>query len=388
VKANNSEILDRLPPQNLDAERGTIGSMIVDPTVIDDVAAIVGTDDFYARSNQILYGHLLAMHNEGAGSDITLLVERLKASGDFDLVGGYAYLAEVNQSVPTASHAAHYAKIVREKSMLRGLINAGTEILRSAYEQGDQDAAAITRIAESKLARLLDGGSAHELVAASDAVNQALAAARESVKSGTRTGLPTGFVSYDVLNGGLHLGELSVFAARPGGGKTSMGLQIAAHSAMKGRGVLFVSLEMGSAELVLRILCGLATVDSAAIRTGRLTDRGLEDLERAARRFANASLMIDDRPVVTVAEIRRTARRLKRQGNLCLIVVDYLQRLSPSDPRAKRYEAVGQMSNDLKTLARELNVPVLCLAQLNREIERGGNGRPQLSHLRESGNIE
>ncbi len=212
--------------------------------------------------------------------------------------------------------------------------------------------------------------------------------ARESLRSGRRLGLPTGFMGFDYANGGLHAGELVILAARPGGGKTSIALQIAAHSAMKQRDVLFVSLEMSGAELMIRVLCGLATVDSAAIRTGRLTERDLGHLEQAGDQFAGAKLTIDDRASVTAADIRRAARRCKRQGGLSLVVVDYLQRLTAADARAKRYEQVGAMTADLKTLARELNVPVLCLCQLNREVEKGGNGRPKLSNLRESGNIE
>lgn len=394
MKANSLEILDRIPPQSIEAEKGVLGSMLLDPQVCDDIALILTTsEDFYGPPHQRLFSHLLGMHNDGLRIDVTLLVERLTKAGDLDLVGGMIYLVEVLNSVPTAANAKYYAKIVREKAILRATIHAGTEAIREAYDPvvGAEE---VARRAESRMARVLDRDGPRELVDGSAAIGQALTAARDSMAAKRRPGLFTGLSDFDWSIGGLHRGELYILAAKPSAGKTALALQVAIHAAEAGYRPLFVSLEMSARELMLRVLCGRAGVNSTFLRTGQLSNQRLAPLTEAAAELDLSRLLIDDRSAVTVADIRRTARQAKRQGDLSLVVVDYLQRLRPENPRVHRYEQVGEMTDGLKTMARELDLPVVCCCQLSREFEKpaggkgSGDGKPRLSHLRESGNIE
>jgi replicative DNA helicase len=378
-----SEILDRLPPQNLDAEKALLGSILCDSRVVDDVSVILHAEDFYADANQKLYHHLLTMHAAAKPIDAMLLVEQLKQAGDFEAVGGAAYLAEVAQSVPYAANAVYYARIVREKATLRDLIHAGTEILRDAYDTILTPEEIVTS-AESKISAITTGDYSAKPKAIRDAVVEALDRIEAIRERQQHIGLLTGLESLDSL-GGLFGGELFVLAARPGVGKTAMGCQIAEYVSGRGKLVLLCSLEMSAVEITTRIICSQSGVSSMRIRRGEIDDSDYSPLAAAGNSLGNHALVIDDRPSMTVNDIRREARRLSRQG-LSLVIVDYLQRLTPLDRKVQRHEQVGQMTDCLKTLARELNIPVLCLCQLNRASEK--EDRPGLHHLRESGSIE
>jgi replicative DNA helicase len=385
----SSEILDRLPPQNLDAEKGVLGSLLLDPEVCDDVALIIRSEDFYAPANVCLYGHLLAMHNEGLRVDVTLLVERLKKAGDLEIVGGMSYLAEIVQSVPTAANANYYAQIVHDKGTLRALIHASTEILRDAYDQSLEARELLAR-AEEKVFGILDQKGAGELTSMQDVLHEALERIdARLMKGGGIGGMATGFADLDSLTGGLHESELVILAARPSMGKTALATNIADHVSIDlGLPTLFVSLEMSRLELAERMLCAQGRINGHRLRNGFISPADRKKLIEASSTMSKAPLYIDDSPSRTMTEIAATARRLKRRQNLALVVIDYLQLIEPDNPKDPRQEQVAKIARRLKGMARELRLPVLCLAQLNRQAEVTRDNRPRLSHLRESGAIE
>lgn len=384
----SSEILDRLPPQNLDAERGVLGSLLLDPVLCDEVALILRAEDFYADAHRKLYHHMITMHGEGGRLDTTLLVERLRQAGDLEAVGGTAFLAEILQAVPVAAHATYYARIVRDKSTLRSLIHASTEILRDAYDPTHNPRELVGR-AEEKIFAVHDEHSAEQVANMHDVLVDAFAHIDHRLKHGGATGIPTGFNDFDSLTGGLHDSELVILAARPSMGKTALATNIADHVAVESNvTTLMVSLEMARLELAQRMLCSRGRIDGHKFRAGYLSSEDREDLVKASAELSKAPLFIDDSPSRTVTEIAATARRLKRRNQLGLVVIDYLQLIEPENPSDPRQEQVAKIARRLKGLARELKVPVLCLAQLNRQAEVTKDNRPRMSHLRESGAIE
>ena len=385
----SSEILDRLPPQNLDAEKGVLGSLLLDPNLCDDVALVVRPADFYADANQKLYTHLLAMHDLGLRIDATLLLERLRTGGDLEAVGGTAYLAEVVHSVPYAANAVYYAEIVRDKATLRSLIHASTEILRDAYEPTIEPREMVSR-AEEQIFAVHDQRSTDQVVKIHDLLVEAFDRIDARLEHGEGVGVPTGFQDLDNLTGGLHDSEFVVLAARPSMGKTALATNMAEYVAIEANvPTLFVSLEMARLELAQRMLCSQGRIDANKFRSGFLSGEDRKKLVQASAKLGQAPLFIDDTPSRTCTEIAACARRLKRKEKLGLVVIDYLQLIQPDDPREPRQEQVAKMARRLKALARELRIPVLCLAQLNRQTEQGKEGhRPRLSHLRESGAIE
>ncbi len=385
----NSEILDRQPPCNLEAERGVLGSILLLPLVCDDVALIVRPEDFYSEANRTLYTHLRAMHDEGGRIDTTLVVERLKQAGQFEMVGGAAYLAEIMQLVPTAANATYYAEIVKNKATLRSLIHSSTEILRDAYDE-TTDPREMLSLAEQKIFAILDQRGGAETSSIRDILQEAMLRIDARMKHERAIGgIETGFRDFDTLTGGLHDSELVILAARPSMGKTALALNIAENVAVSSaEGVLFVSLEMSSVELADRMLCSLAEVNGQRLRNGTISNEDRRKLVEKAAEMSQAPLFVDDTPSRTITEIAAAARRLKRKNGLGLVVIDYLQLIEPDNPRDPRQEQVSKIARRLKGLARELKLPVLCLAQLNRQAEVTRDNRPRLSHLRESGAIE
>lgn len=383
-----SELLDRLPPQSLEAERSVLGSLMIDPELCDEITLLLRADDFYADANRRLYGHLQGMHDDGCQIDVTLLVERLKQAGELDLVGGTAYLAELMQNTATAAYAEHYAKIVREKAILRQLIHASTEILRDAWDP-TVEVRDILNQAEEKIFAVHDERNLNQVASMYDVLLEAFARIDSRLEHGAATGLYTGLTDLDTLTGGLHASELVILAARPSMGKTALATNIADHVAVElNAGVLFVSLEMSRLELAQRMLCARGRINGTKFRSGFISSEDRQMLNEASAKLSGAPLFIDDSPGRTVTEIAATARRLKRRHNLAMIVIDYLQLIDPDNPKDPRQEQVARIARRLKGLARELEIPVLCLAQLNRQAEATKDNRPRMSHLRESGAIE
>jgi replicative DNA helicase len=383
------ELLDRQPPRSLEAERALIGSLLLLPEVCDEVALIVRAEDFYDPAHRTIFTHMLSLHESGRQIDPTLLSQLLKDAGQYENVGGAAFLLELSQEVATAAHAEYYARIVRDKSVLRSLIHASTDIIQDSYETG-VDARAMLARAEERVFRILDSKGETQVRAIRDVLHESLARIDARLQQQhAYGGLETGFIDFDELTGGLHNSELVILAARPSMGKTALAINIAEHAAIgAAKPVLVVSLEMSALELGDRLLCSRARVNSHRLRNGQLSREDSQRLIQTAADVSRAPLYIDDSPSRNMTEIAATARRLKRQGGLSLVVVDYLQLIEPDNPRDPRQEQVARISRRLKGLARELNVPVLCLAQLNRQVEATRDNRPQLSHLRESGAIE
>lgn len=384
------ELTDRQPPFDLQAEIGVLGSIVLLPDVLDDVALILRPDDFYDDAHRMLFVHMCALHEANKKIDPTLLVDRLKTAGEFEAVGGAAYLSKIVNAVPNAAHATYYADIVREKATFRSLIYAATEILRDAYEE-NQEAPHLLSQAEQRIFSILDNRSDSAVKSMRDVVLDAMERL-DARMAGTHAagGCDFGFRDLDSKTAGLHQGELVILAARPSMGKTAFAMNVAENVAhLQKIPVLFVSLEMSSLELADRLLCSVARVNGHRLRNGTVSQEDRLRLVDTAEVLSRAPLFVDDSPARTVTEIAAAARRIKRRhGALGLIVIDYLQLIEPDNPKDPRQEQVAKIARRLKGLAREMKVPVMCLAQLNRQAEVSKDNIPRLSHLRESGAIE
>lgn len=376
------DLLDKAPPNDAEAERWVLGSVILEPSVLDDLG-FLHPADFYGEAHQRIYATLLAMRAERAAIDTGLLVERLKRTGQYEAVGGDRAMLEILHAAPVPSHAEHYGRIVARLSALRRLRRMAEMLYRDS-QAAQAEPAEIVDAMEKQLAEIMTGAYGDEPVPIAEAIAEATRRI-DAMQDRQRTGgIMTGLTAYDEHYGGLFGGELTILAARPGVGKTSLALQIATHNARRGRLTYFASLEMSASELATRILCRQSRVNHRDIRAGRLERDDHVALVRAGNEAASAKLVIHDRPALSVADVRRATRRLTRDG-LALVIVDYLQLLTPEDRRIVREQQVSTMTRELKCLARELQVPVLVCCQLNRQADAE---RPRLSHLRESGAIE
>ena len=384
-------ILEQELPWSSDAENAVIGSLLLNPALFDDVLLKVRADDFFNDANQRLFRHMTEMHNDGVRLDATLLVERLKNAGELEIVGGPSYLAQLAESVGATAHAERYASIVADKATLRGLIEASSEILRSAYEPTFKPGELVSQ-AEQKIFALHDQRSSNQIASMHDVLLETFELIDHRMEHGASTGVPTGFTDIDNLTGGLHPSELIILAARPSMGKTAFATNIAENVAIEAKApVLFVSLEMARHELVQRMLASQGRIDGIKFRSGMMSNEDREKLVAASAKLSQAPMFIDDTPTRTMAEIAACARRIKRRSGLGLIVIDYLQLISPENSNDPRQEQVAKIARRLKGLSREIEAPILCLAQLNRQVEQGTgkeSRRPRMSHLRESGAIE
>jgi replicative DNA helicase len=383
---NTTELLDAAPPSNLEAERGVIVSIMLAPRVADDVALLVGPEDFYNDANSTIVRHLLAMHNDGRKIDVTLLANRLRKAEDFERTGGAAYLAEIMQSGVTPANASHYASIVRDTAIQRELIQSGTQIIRTAHDESEAS------VAMDECERLILGIRDKRGTLSSNSqpvmsIVQELMAEIENRSAEQPAHISGGFRDLDRLMP-LRKNQLIILAARPSMGKTALAMNIAANAAADGNPVLFFSFEMSSMELAERVLAGWAEVDGVRIAQNTMSQDERLRLVTASAEFSQCPLYVDDAPNQNMQKIAATCRRQKRRHGLSLVVIDYLQLIEPDNTREPRQEQVAKISRRLKGLARELEVPVLCLAQLNREADKRTDNRPRLSDLRESGAIE
>ena len=389
--ATIEENLRRVPPQSLEAEESVLGGILLDNGALDLVVEILNTDDFYRESHRKVFRAVLQLSEHNEPADLVTLSEVLRSRGDLADVGGASYLAELAERVPTAANIATYARIVREKSILRGLIGVATDIATRGYDPSHNAGELLDRAERSIFAirdrkttlglRRLD-----TILPGTFELIDRLHRDKQSV-----TGVPTGLTRLDMLTAGLQPSELIIVAGRPSTGKTALCLNIAAHAALKhGIGVGIFSLEMAEEQIALRLLCAEAELDLARIRSGRLTDEEFPKVAAAAGALSNAPIYIDDRAAQSPLEIRAKARRLKRDSDaaLGLIIVDYLQLMRGSEGRDSREQEISEISGSLKALAKELRVPVLALSQLNRRVEDRNPPVPRLSDLRESGAIE
>lgn len=383
-----SALFDRLPPTNPEAEKNVVGGIILRPEICDDVAMVIRPEDFYSESLKRIYQQLLNMKNSGMGIDLLLLAEQLRASGELEEIGGEDFLVDMMQNVQIAAHAVQYASIVREQAIRRDMIEASSIVLRNAYSP-EVSARELLGEAEQRILGVGDRRSTNQ-VENLDEVLKDITTRLSEGNSINADCVQTGFRGLDKLLGGLHPSELIILAARPSMGKTALATNIADYVAVVRRQpVLFVSLEMSKRDLAIRLLSARAKIKGDHFRTAYLSSQEWTRLAEATSALGDAPIYIDDATTRNVTEINAVARRLHRKETLGLIVIDYLgliQTDNPNDPN--RQEQVAKCSRRLKAMARELKVPVLCLAQLNREMEKESKKRPRLSHLRESGAIE
>jgi replicative DNA helicase len=380
---------DRLPHE-ADAERAVLGAILLDPGALLQVLEKLRGDEFYLESHRIVYQGCVALHEGGQAADLLTVTNHLREQGQLERVGGASYLSSLVEGLPDVANAAHYAGIVHDKFVKRRLIASAQKILtmcsldqggaREAVEMAQRD---VYRIAEDTLA----GGLVHIRGLAEQELSN-LEASRSS--HSTLTGLDTGIVRLNELTSGLQSKDLVILAARPAMGKTSLALNICAHAALRGgKRVAIFSLEMAAEQLVRRLLAAEARVDQRRLATGYLAKSDWPKLEMAAQALQDVQIWIDDAPGATVLELSAKARRLKQEQGLDLVMVDYLQLMSGGGRFSSRNEEVSAISRALKGVAKELDVPLLVLSQLSRQPERrGGDHRPQLSDLRESGSIE
>lgn len=385
--------LNRLPPQNIEAEQSVLGSLLLDRDAIIKIADTLSSEDFYDDKHRIIYLAILRLYDERSSIDILTVANKLDEGASLDKIGGMSYLTTLVNTVPSAAHVYHYAQIVRRKGTLRRLISQANEIIGLGYQE-TADLESILDQAEQKLFSVSQKYLKQNFVPLNEILHETFDRLDELHREkGKMRGLPTGFGDLDNKLGGLQKSDLIILAARPSMGKTSLALDMVRHIAVgKKRPVAIFSLEMSKDQLVDRLLAAEAEVDLWKMRTGRLNDIGPDnDFERighALGRLSEAPIFIDDSGSVNIMELRTKARRLQAEHDLELIIVDYLQLMEGRNTE-NRVQEVSEISRSLKTLAKELNVPVLALSQLSRAVEqRGGDKKPQLSDLRESGSIE
>jgi replicative DNA helicase len=383
-------LTDRLPPQNLEAEQGVLASILLDNDVLHDVVPILKVEDFYRDTHQILYQTIRELYDLGKPIDVITLADELTRRDQFQAIGGDETLAQIASSVPHAANAKYYAEIVREKAIGRELIQCANEILRDGYSNtftADQ----LLEGAERRVFNIAEEQTRGDTVELQEVI--ALAMDRISLRAESKhpvTGIATGYFELDDLTAGLQPEQLVILAARPSMGKTAIALNICEHAAIATQTpVLFVSLEMGRLELAERLLCARSRVDGHKLRTGQnLGTREMTLLGKGYDELRNSPLFIDETPARNMLQITANARRLRLRSNLGLIVVDYIQLIDSEDSRDSRQEQIAKISRRLKTLARQLHVPVIALSQLNRAVENREDRRPRMADLRESGAIE
>ena len=386
---------DRRPPYSAEAEVSVLGGMLLDATAIDRAMEVVDASMFYREAHRRLFRAIVRVVRRGDVVDIVTLQEDLKRNEELEVVGGLDYVAELLDAVPTAANIEYHAKIVRDKALLRRLIDASQEIIQDVYEQGEREVDELIDHAESKIFQVAQDQDREGFVRVKDLLWPTFEEIEKlQEQKSPVTGIPTGFADLDKMTTGLQPGDLVIVAARPSMGKTSWVLNVAATAAIDHKHAVAVfSLEMGKEQLLKRFLSAEARIDAQLLRRGGMTPEDHKRLAAAAGHMNTAPIWIDDTPGLSVLEMRGKSRRLKAEiesegGKLGMIIIDYLQLMGSDGRSESRVQEVSQMSRGLKALARELKVPVIALSQLSRAVESRHDKRPMLSDLRESGSIE
>lgn len=386
---NTDIFLDRVPPHNLEAEQSLLGSMLISPDAIVDVAEKIHPEDFYQPENKQVYEAILNLYTKGNPADPITVSEELKKLGTLEEVGGKSYIHTLVNIVPTASNAKYYAEIVEKNAVLRALIRVASEIASLGYDVPEDLEKAIDK-AESLVFSVAQKRISEKFVHIKDLLVEGFEQIEKLYENKSEvTGAPTGFKDLDTLTSGFHPSDLIIIAARPSMGKTSFALCVAQNMAVKEKiPVAIFSLEMSRQQLVQRLMCSEARVDASNLRTGHLREEDWPKLSQAVGKLADAPIFIDDTPNITIMELRAKARRLMTKQQLGLIVVDYLQLMQGDRRSESRQQEISEISRALKVLGRELNVPIIAVSQLSRAVEQRHDKRPMLSDLRESGAIE
>lgn len=392
----DSQLLNlKVPPHSIEAEQSVLGGLLIDNSAFDKVADIVSDRDFYRDDHRRIFRHILRLVEKGKPADVVTVDEAIKGSEDRDKTGGLAYLAALAGNTPTAHNVRRYAEIVRERAVMRKLVEVGTEIADTAFNPMGKEVGQLLDEAESKVFEIAESGARTrqgfiEIQPLLTQVMERIDMLYHKDNPSDITGIPTGYHDLDRQTSGLQAGDLIIIAGRPSMGKTALALNMAEHVAVENRlPVAVFSMEMSGTQLAMRMLGSIGRLDQHKLRTGRLSDEDWNRLTNAVGKLHDAPIHIDETPALNALELRARARRLHRQyGTLGMIVIDYLQLMESTSEGENRATEISEISRSLKALAKELRVPVVALSQLNRALEQRPNKRPQMADLRESGAIE
>ncbi|WP_409348254.1 replicative DNA helicase [Paenibacillus gyeongsangnamensis] len=381
--------MDRIPPQNLEAELAVLGAVLLDGDALITAMERINSDDFYRPAHQLIYEAMIEIAEANEPVDLITLTARLQDKQQLEEVGGISFLSELVNAVPTAANVDYYAQIVEEKSLLRRLIRTATQIVSNGYS-GEEEVSGLLSDAEQRIMEISQRRSGNGFIAIRDVLMEVFDKVEMLYnQKGSTSGIRSGFHDLDKMTSGFQRSDLIIVAARPSVGKTAFALNIAQNVGVREKETVAIfSLEMGAAQLVQRMICAEANVDAGRMRTGFLEPDDWEKLTMAIGSLSEANIYIDDSPSVTVADIRAKCRRLKKERGLGMILIDYLQLIHGRGKGDNRQQEVSEISRTLKQIARELNVPVIALSQLSRGVEQRQDKRPMMSDLRESGSIE
>jgi replicative DNA helicase len=380
----------KLPPQNLEAEYSVLGGLMLEREAFDQVSDLIGVDDFYKPAHQIIYRTIAELHHKAQPVDLVTVANALQTRNELDQIGGPEYLLSLLDKVVSAANIDSHAKIIHEKSLLRRLINTSSQLIEKAYGSDYDNAETLIDMAESEILKVGEKKNSAGLIGPREIVTASFNKMNELFnRKADVTGLPTGFTDLDKMTSGLNPGELVIIAARPSMGKTAFSLNIASHIALRAKkSVAYFSVEMSKESLMMRVIAAEARVSIEEIKTGRILDTSWPRLIAACGTIAEAPVFIDETSGISPFEIRARCRRLKATHGLDCIMIDYLQLMDLKLKVESRERAVAEISKSLKALAKELQIPVIALAQLNRGVEGRADRKPMLSDLRESGSIE
>jgi len=390
TQAFKIDVFQKTLPQNMEAEQAVLGGILIDNEAIHQVLEIIEVEDFYRESHRKIFLVFLELYEQNQPIDLVTVCEALQKKQQLEEVGGATFLASLVEVIPTASNIIYYAKIVKEKSILRKLITRATYIINQCVAPTDENIEEILDRAEQTIFEV----SQERIQTSYYSLKDVIKSTFQTIQSITQkdsyiTGIPTGFIDFDRLTSGFQPSDLIIIAGRPSMGKTAFALNIAANAASKHKiPVGIFSLEMSKEQLTTRMLCAEAKVDSKKLRSGFLAEHDWQLLIEAASVLSEAPIFVDDTPAISVLELRAKARRLKSEHNISLIIIDYLQLMKGKGGNERREQEISEISRSLKALAKELNIPVIALSQLNRKVEDRENKRPRLADLRESGAIE
>lgn len=380
----------KLPPQNLEAEFSVLGGLMLEREAFDQVADLIDANDFYKPAHQTIYAVIAELHQKAEPIDLVTVTNLLQNKQQLESIGGPEYLLSLLDKVVSAANIDSHAKIIREKSLLRRLIHTSSTLIEKAYGTDFHDAESLIDFAESEILKVGDQKTSSGLIGSMDIVKASIEKIEDLYKrKADVTGVPTGFTELDRMTSGLNAGELIIIAARPSMGKTAFSLNLATHMALRAKKtVAYFSVEMGKEAVMMRLLAAESKISMGEIRNGRIQDASWPKLIQAAGAISEAPLFIDDTSGISPFEIRARCRRLKATHGLDCIMIDYLQLMDLKQKVESRERAVSEISKGLKAIAKEMQIPVIALAQLNRGVEGRSDRRPMLSDLRESGSIE
>ncbi len=382
----------RVPPHSIDAEQAVLGGLMLDERAWERIADKLNEQDFYRKDHRLIYRALTELSEKNMPCDAVTLGEWFESNGLAEMVGGSSYILQLANSTPSAANIVAYADIVREKSILRQLIDAGTEITGDGFQPEGRSTQEILESAEQRVFQIAESGARgrKNFVAMRTAVKEAFQILHQRYENkGSVTGIATGFVDLDEMTAGLQPSDLIIVAARPSMGKTALAVNFAEHAAMRSKkAVAIFSMEMSASQLAFRLISSLGRINQQHLRTGDIQEEEWPRVTSAITMLSDAKIFIDDTPALSPSELRARARRLKREHDLGLIVIDYLQLMQVPGNKENRATEISEISRGLKALAKELNIPVIALSQLNRSLEQRTDKRPVMADLRESGAIE